>query len=44
MLADPNGDIPVLARDEAALIQSPADGTDRLPNVVGKVRSGYPIP
>lgn len=43
VVANPNGDIPVLARDETAIVKSTADGTDHLPDVFGPVRGGYPI-
>jgi hypothetical protein len=43
IIADANGDIPVLASDEAAFIQATTDKTDCLPDILSLVRGGYPI-
>lgn len=43
VIADANGDIPVLPRNEAALVQAAADSAHRQPEFVSPVRGGYPI-
>jgi hypothetical protein len=43
VIANPDGDIAVLARDEPALIEPAADDANRLPELVDLVRGGYPI-
>jgi hypothetical protein len=43
LVVETDGHVPVLARDEAPLVQAAADGTDRLPEFVGRERGGYPI-
>ena len=43
VIGETDGDIPVLARNEAPFIQAAADGTNRLPEFVSPERGGYPI-
>ena len=43
VIAKANGNVPVLTSNEPALVQAAADGADRLPDIIGPERGGYPI-